>query len=163
MSLFWFPALLCYQNENFADAGREPVTFENPLYSTATGAAGDAAVIHATQVKQDSTHTTLCPFNTTHWPTFSKQRQMVHKLLCFCIQTGDCEYKWWFNRECICKSHVQWTAAGNGGEKYPNRPQDNTGKSRSKVAKSFKTIACIFYYCFFLCFRSPNGTSSRKN
>lgn len=53
---FWFPTLLCYQNENFADAGREPVTFENPLYSTATGTAGDAAVIYATQVKQDRTH-----------------------------------------------------------------------------------------------------------
>ncbi|KAI4873047.1 hypothetical protein NFI96_006125 [Prochilodus magdalenae] len=37
-------------DENFADAGRQPVTFENPLYSTAAGASGDPAVIHATQV-----------------------------------------------------------------------------------------------------------------
>lgn len=58
VSLFWFPTLLCYQNENVADAGREPVTFENPLYSTTTGTAADAAVIHATQVKLDGIHTT---------------------------------------------------------------------------------------------------------
>lgn len=45
--------ILFYQNENITNAGREPVTFENPLYSTATGRTGAAAVIHATQVKQD--------------------------------------------------------------------------------------------------------------
>lgn len=32
------------------DAGRQPVTFENPLYATAPGVSGDPAVIHATQV-----------------------------------------------------------------------------------------------------------------
>ncbi|XP_035378717.1 low-density lipoprotein receptor-related protein 2a isoform X1 [Electrophorus electricus] len=37
-------------DENFANLERQPVTFENPLYSTATGMSGDSAVIHATQV-----------------------------------------------------------------------------------------------------------------
>lgn len=39
------------QDDNFAmEAGRQPVTFENPLYATAPGVSGDPAVIHATQV-----------------------------------------------------------------------------------------------------------------
>nr|XP_046260892.1 low-density lipoprotein receptor-related protein 2a isoform X2 [Scatophagus argus] len=38
-------------DDNFAmEAGRQPITFENPLYATAPGASGDPAVIHATQV-----------------------------------------------------------------------------------------------------------------
>ncbi|XP_016104637.1 low-density lipoprotein receptor-related protein 2-like [Sinocyclocheilus grahami] len=37
-------------DENFEDSGRQPITFENPLYSTAAGSASDPAVIHATQV-----------------------------------------------------------------------------------------------------------------
>ncbi|KAL7385074.1 hypothetical protein ABVT39_014795 [Epinephelus coioides] len=38
-------------DDNFAmDAGRHPITFENPLYATAPGVSGDPAVIHATQV-----------------------------------------------------------------------------------------------------------------
>lgn len=32
------------------EAGRQPITFENPLYATAPGVSGDPAVIHATQV-----------------------------------------------------------------------------------------------------------------
>ncbi|MCI4378617.1 hypothetical protein PGIGA_G00218030 [Pangasianodon gigas] len=62
-------------NENFADAGREPVTFENPLYSTATGTAGDAAVIHATQVtvniSGDSTENVFAN------PMYNEQQQAV--------------------------------------------------------------------------------------
>ncbi len=39
------------QDDNFAmEAGRQPITFENPLYATAPGVSGDPAVIHATQV-----------------------------------------------------------------------------------------------------------------
>uniref|UniRef100_UPI003D9CB815 low-density lipoprotein receptor-related protein 2a precursor n=1 Tax=Danio rerio TaxID=7955 RepID=UPI003D9CB815 len=37
-------------DENFADPGRQPITFENPLYSTAATPSSDPAVIHATQV-----------------------------------------------------------------------------------------------------------------
>lgn len=37
------------------DAGRQPVTFENPLYATAPAVSGDPAVIHATQVLCSST------------------------------------------------------------------------------------------------------------
>ncbi|XP_066544684.1 low-density lipoprotein receptor-related protein 2a isoform X1 [Amia ocellicauda] len=38
-------------NENFAvEAGKQPVTFENPLYATVAGTPSDPAVIHATQV-----------------------------------------------------------------------------------------------------------------
>ncbi|KAI1884876.1 hypothetical protein AGOR_G00214380, partial [Albula goreensis] len=38
-------------DENFAAAaGKQPVTFENPLYSTVAGPSSDPAVIHATQV-----------------------------------------------------------------------------------------------------------------
>lgn len=36
------------QDDNFA--GRQPITFENPLYATAPAVSGDPAVIHATQV-----------------------------------------------------------------------------------------------------------------
>ncbi|CAB1435033.1 unnamed protein product, partial [Pleuronectes platessa] len=37
--------------DNFAvDTGRQPITFENPLYATAPGVSGDPAVIYATQV-----------------------------------------------------------------------------------------------------------------
>lgn len=32
------------------EAGRQPITFENPLYATAPALSGDPAVIHATQV-----------------------------------------------------------------------------------------------------------------
>ena len=32
------------------EAGRQPITFENPLYATAPAVSGDPAVIHATQV-----------------------------------------------------------------------------------------------------------------
>lgn len=32
------------------EGGRQPITFENPLYATAPGVSGDPAVIHATQV-----------------------------------------------------------------------------------------------------------------
>lgn len=32
------------------EAGRQPITFENPMYATAPGVSGDPAVIHATQV-----------------------------------------------------------------------------------------------------------------
>lgn len=39
------------QDDHFAmEAGRQPITFENPLYATAPGVSGDPAVIHATQV-----------------------------------------------------------------------------------------------------------------
>ena len=39
------------QDDNFSmDAGRQPVTFENPLYANAPATSGDPAVIHATQV-----------------------------------------------------------------------------------------------------------------
>ncbi|KAF3843047.1 hypothetical protein F7725_001896 [Dissostichus mawsoni] len=38
-------------DDNFAlEAGRQPITFENPLYATSPGAPSDPAVIHATQV-----------------------------------------------------------------------------------------------------------------
>ncbi|XP_023261359.1 low-density lipoprotein receptor-related protein 2-like [Seriola lalandi dorsalis] len=38
-------------DDNFAmEAGRQPITFENPLYATAPGVSGAPAVIHATQV-----------------------------------------------------------------------------------------------------------------
>lgn len=41
------------QDDNFAmEAGRQPITFENPLYATSPGMSGDPAVIHATQVLQ---------------------------------------------------------------------------------------------------------------
>lgn len=41
------------QDDNFAmEAGRQPITFENPLYATSPGVSGDPAVIHATQVLQ---------------------------------------------------------------------------------------------------------------
>ena len=33
------------------EAGGKPITFENPLYATPPGLAGDPAVIHATQVR----------------------------------------------------------------------------------------------------------------
>lgn len=39
------------QDDNFAmEAGRKPITFENPMYTTMAGVSGDPAVIHATQV-----------------------------------------------------------------------------------------------------------------
>ena len=39
------------QDENFAvGSGRQPITFENPLYATAGGVYSNPAVIHATQV-----------------------------------------------------------------------------------------------------------------
>lgn len=39
------------QDDNFAmEVARQPITFENPLYTTAPAMSGDAAVIHATQV-----------------------------------------------------------------------------------------------------------------
>ncbi|TWW80779.1 Low-density lipoprotein receptor-related protein 2 [Takifugu flavidus] len=38
-------------DDNFAmEGGRQPITFENPLYANASAASGDPAVIHATQV-----------------------------------------------------------------------------------------------------------------
>ncbi|XP_028846293.1 low-density lipoprotein receptor-related protein 2a isoform X3 [Denticeps clupeoides] len=37
-------------DENFTDPGRQPITFENPLYATGVGTSGNPAVIHATQV-----------------------------------------------------------------------------------------------------------------
>ncbi|KAJ0005681.1 hypothetical protein NQD34_015575 [Periophthalmus magnuspinnatus] len=38
-------------DDNFVlEAGRQPMTFENPLYANAAGVSGDPAVIHATQV-----------------------------------------------------------------------------------------------------------------
>lgn len=38
-------------DDNFAtEAGRQPMTFENPLYANVAGVSGDPAVIHATQV-----------------------------------------------------------------------------------------------------------------
>lgn len=105
---------------------------------------------HTGKAGKPSHHLTckVCPFITTHWAKFSTQRLMVQNLLCFCIWTGDCEYKWRFNRECICESHVQWTAAGSGGEKYSTRPQDHTGTSRSKVAKRFKAVAWNLLHLF---------------
>lgn len=44
-------SIISPQDDNFAlEAGRQPITFENPLYATAPAASGDPAVIHATQV-----------------------------------------------------------------------------------------------------------------
>lgn len=40
--------MIYLQDDNFA--GRQPITFENPLYATAPAVSGDPAVIHATQV-----------------------------------------------------------------------------------------------------------------
>lgn len=44
--------IISLQDDHFAmEVGRQPITFENPLYATAPAAAsGDPAVIHATQV-----------------------------------------------------------------------------------------------------------------
>ncbi|MGH0147971.1 UNVERIFIED_CONTAM: hypothetical protein FKN15_040972 [Acipenser sinensis] len=45
------PASTETQNEDFAvEAGKQPVTFENPMYTTTGNAASDPAVIYATQV-----------------------------------------------------------------------------------------------------------------
>lgn len=44
-------SIISPQDDNFAmEVGRQPITFENPLYATAPAASGDPAVIHATQV-----------------------------------------------------------------------------------------------------------------
>lgn len=44
-------SIISPQDDNFAmESGRQPITFENPLYATAPSASGDPAVIHATQV-----------------------------------------------------------------------------------------------------------------
>lgn len=44
-------SIISSQDDHFAmEVGRQPITFENPLYATAPAAAGDPAVIHATQV-----------------------------------------------------------------------------------------------------------------
>ena len=46
--------LISPQDDNFAmEAGRQPITFENPLYASAPGVSGDPAVIHATQVTHE--------------------------------------------------------------------------------------------------------------
>lgn len=44
-------SIISLQDDNFAmEGGRQPITFENPLYANASAASGDPAVIHATQV-----------------------------------------------------------------------------------------------------------------
>lgn len=44
-------SIISPQDDNFAmEGGRQPITFENPLYATAPAASGDPAVIQATQV-----------------------------------------------------------------------------------------------------------------
>lgn len=44
-------SIISPQDDNFAmEGGRQPITFENPLYANASTASGDPAVIHATQV-----------------------------------------------------------------------------------------------------------------
>lgn len=56
------------QDDNFAmEAGRQPITFENPLYATSPGVSGDPAVIHATQVlKVDASSCHICERSITH-------------------------------------------------------------------------------------------------
>lgn len=44
-------SIISPQDDDFAmEVGRQPITFENPLYATTPAASGDPAVIHATQV-----------------------------------------------------------------------------------------------------------------
>lgn len=65
------------QDDNFAmEAGRQPITFENPMYATAPGVSGDPAVIHATQVgkllksyQKVSTHDPHVPKKSKHVAT----------------------------------------------------------------------------------------------
>lgn len=56
------------QEDHFAmEAGRQPITFENPLYATSPGMSGDPAVIHATQVlKVDAFSCHVCERSITH-------------------------------------------------------------------------------------------------
>uniref|UniRef100_A0A671PYM9 EGF-like domain-containing protein n=1 Tax=Sinocyclocheilus anshuiensis TaxID=1608454 RepID=A0A671PYM9_9TELE len=81
-------------DENFADSGRQPVTFENPLYSTAAGSASDPAVIHATQVTVNISDDQV--ENNFSNPTYTAHEQAVEVKSGAAEQTTTQESKWSF-------------------------------------------------------------------
>ncbi|KAI2660889.1 Low-density lipoprotein receptor-related protein 2 [Labeo rohita] len=81
-------------DENFADSGRQPVTFENPLYSTAAGPSSDPAVIHATQVTVNVSGDQV--ENNFSNPTYNTHEQAVEVKSEPVEQTTAQESKWSF-------------------------------------------------------------------
>ncbi|XP_073701234.1 low-density lipoprotein receptor-related protein 2a [Garra rufa] len=81
-------------DENFADSGRQPITFENPLYSTAAGPSSDPAVIHATQVTVNVSGDQV--ENNFSNPTYSVHEQAVEVKSEPVEQTTTQESKWSF-------------------------------------------------------------------
>ncbi|KTG44453.1 hypothetical protein cypCar_00031434, partial [Cyprinus carpio] len=81
-------------DENFADSGRQPITFENPLYSTAAGPSSDPAVIHATQVTVNVSSDQV--ENNFSNPTFNAHEHAVEVKSTPAEQTTAQESKWSF-------------------------------------------------------------------
>ncbi|XP_016414141.1 low-density lipoprotein receptor-related protein 2-like [Sinocyclocheilus rhinocerous] len=81
-------------DENFADSGRQPITFENPLYSTAAGPSSDPAVIHATQVTVNVSGDQV--ENNFSNPTYNAHEQTVEVKSRPTEQTTTQEAKWSF-------------------------------------------------------------------
>uniref|UniRef100_A0A8C2IBE8 Low density lipoprotein receptor-related protein 2a n=1 Tax=Cyprinus carpio TaxID=7962 RepID=A0A8C2IBE8_CYPCA len=81
-------------DENFADSGRQPITFENPMYSTATGSASDPAVLHATQVTVNISGDQV--ENNFSNPTYNAHEQAVEVKSGAAEQTTSQESKWSF-------------------------------------------------------------------
>ncbi|XP_042587773.1 low-density lipoprotein receptor-related protein 2-like isoform X2 [Cyprinus carpio] len=81
-------------DENFADSGRQPITFENPLYSTAAGPSSDPAVIHATQVTVNVSSDQV--ENNFSNPTFNAHEHAVEVKSTPAEQTTTQESKWSF-------------------------------------------------------------------
>lgn len=77
-------------DENFVESGRQPITFENPLYSTTAGPSGAPAVIHPTQVTVDVSGDQ----NTFSNPTYHTREKPVEVKSVPVEQTNTQESRW---------------------------------------------------------------------